>query len=126
MNNIRRLMVVGALATGTLGMATSPAYASSANSYAPDGAGKTMYNPSTNHYQIYDTKGDHRAVGVLFYRPEEGGDPLGFQSCHEGNGNNCPGDLPSSITGQVCMVTGVGLGPDVKNYSWGKQACFDA
>ncbi|MGH3802194.1 MAG: hypothetical protein ACRDTD_19070, partial [Pseudonocardiaceae bacterium] len=69
MNSMRRLMVVGALTIGTLGLAASPAFASSHTSSAPGGAGKTTYNTSNNHYQIYDTKGDHRAVAVRFYRP---------------------------------------------------------
>lgn len=107
MNSIRRLVAVGAMTIGTLGMVASPAFASSHTSYAPSGAGKTTYNTDNNHYKISDTKGDHRAVAVLFYRP--GGEFVGFQSCHEGSGNDCPGDLPGSVSGTLCMLTGVGL-----------------
>ena len=90
-------------------------------SYAPDGAAKTAYDTGHNHYQIYDTKADRRAVGVKFYRP--GGALVGFQSCHEGAGDDCPGDLPRSVTGPLCMQTGVGLGPNPNDYTFGEQVC---
>jgi len=122
MNSMRRSIIVSALTIGTFGIAASPAFASSHTSYAPGGAGKTTYNTSNNHYQIYDTKGDHRAVMVIFYRP---GDTalLGFQSCHEGAGDNCPGDLPREVTGPLCMKTGVGLGPNPSSYTFGGEVC---
>ena len=123
MNNIRRLMVIGTLATGMLGLAGSPAFASPPTSYAPDGAGKTTYNTSTNHYTIYDTKGDRRAVAVKFYRPGHPSVLVGFQSCHEGNGDNCPGDLPSWVRGPLCMQTGVGLGSNPNSYRFGREVC---
>lgn len=122
MYSMRRLMTIGALTIGTLGMAASPAFASSHTSYAPGGAGKTTYNTSNNHYKISDTKGDHRAVAVVFYRPN--GEAVGFQSCHEGSGDDCPGDLPGSIGGTLCMRTGVGLGSNPKDYSYGDPVCF--
>lgn len=123
MNSTRRLTAICALTIGTLGMAASPAFASSHTSYAPGGAGKTTYNTSNNHYQIYDTKGDHRAVGVLFYRPSQPSVAVGFQSCHEGSGDNCPGDLPGSVSGTLCMRTGVGLGSNPNDYSYGDPVC---
>lgn len=122
MNSMRRLMVVGALTIGTLGLAASPAFASPSS--APGSAGHTTYYSSTNHYRIYDTKADHRAVAVKFYRP--GGAFVGFQSCHEGAGDSCPGDLPRSVGGRLCMQTGVGLGPDPRNYRYGGPVCFNA
>jgi hypothetical protein len=97
------------------------ALARPATSYAPDGAGRTLYETNTNHYTIYDIKGDHRAVAVYLDRPN--GDLIGFQSCHEGSGNDCPGDLPGSVTGPLCMKMGVGLGPHPAGYIWGPRVC---
>lgn len=91
-------------------------------SYAPNGAGRTIYETSTNHYTIYDTKGDRRAVAVYFDRPN--GDLVGFQSCHEGNGNDCPGDLRDNGTGPLCMKMGVGLGANPDEYTWGLRVCI--
>lgn len=91
---------------------------------APDGAGKTTYNTSSNHYEIYDTKKDRRAVAVIFYRPDRPSDFGGFQSCHEGAGNDCPGDLPDSVTDLLCMKTGVGLGANPAGYAFGEEVCF--
>ncbi|MGH3923978.1 MAG: hypothetical protein ACRDTT_14105 [Pseudonocardiaceae bacterium] len=92
-------------------------------SYAPGGAGKTTYQADDNHYQIYDTKGDRRAVAVIFYRPDRPSDFVGFQSCHEGSGNDCPGDLPGSVTDLLCMKTGIGLGSHPDGYTFGEQVC---
>lgn len=80
-------------------------------------AGRTTYETGNNHYTIYDTKGDHRAVAVIF--ENEKGDDVGFQSCHEGANNNCPGDLPGGVKGKLFMATGVGLGADKKGYTFG-------
>ncbi len=124
MNSMWRLMAVGAITIAALGLAVPPAFAATSyTSYAPNGAGKTTYNTSNNHYQIYDTKGDHRAVAVLFYRP--GGAFVGFQSCHEGAGDSCPGDLPGSVSGSLCMSTGVGLGSNPEDFEFGQGACFE-
>ncbi|MGH3696575.1 MAG: helix-turn-helix domain-containing protein [Pseudonocardiaceae bacterium] len=93
-------------------------------SSAPDGAGNAMYNTNNNHYQIYDTKKDRRAVAVIFYRSDRLPDFVGFQSCHEGAGNDCPGDLSDSVTGLLCMKTGVGLGANPTGYTFGEEVCF--
>lgn len=92
-------------------------------SYAPGGAAKTTYNRSDNHYQVYDTKADHRAVAVIFYHPDRPADFVGFQSCHEGADDDCPGDLPKSVTGPICMKTGMGLGSNPKDYTFGEPVC---
>lgn len=84
MNNMKRLAIVGTLVTGTLGMVTSPAFSDTDTSHAPDNAGITTYNTNNNHYEIYDTKEDSRAVAVIFYH--KNGPLVGFQSCHEGMG----------------------------------------
>ncbi len=122
MNSMRQLIVIGALIIGTLGITVPSAFADTDSSYGPDGSGRTTYNTSKNHYEIYDTKKDSHAVAVKFYRP--GGTLVGFQSCHEGAGNRCPGDLPKSLSGPLCMKTGVGLGPDQNNYAYGGEVCF--
>lgn len=93
-------------------------------SSSPDGAGNSVYNTSNNHYQIYDAKKDRRAVAVIFYRSGRLPDFVGFQSCHEGAGNDCPGDLPDSVTGLLCMKTGVGLGANPTGYTFGEEVCF--
>ena len=83
----------------------------------PAAAGRASYETNNNHYTIYDTKGDSRAVAVLFER--ENGTDVGFQSCHERSGDNCPGDLPSSVGGKLFMAVGVGLGSDKSGYTFG-------
>ena len=117
----RRLLppAVGACALAAIATFVFPAsaMASPYTAYAPNGAGRTTYETSNNHYTIYDTKGDRRAVAVIFYRSN--GVIEGFQSCHEGNGEDCPGDLPRSVTGPLYMRTGVGLGSNPTGYTYG-------
>ncbi len=103
MNSMRSLMIVGALTAGTLGLAVSPASASSHTSTAPGGVGKTVYETGHNDYWIHDTKADNRAVGVIFFRPN--GAVVGFQSCHNGAHEKCRGDLPGWVNGKLCMKT---------------------
>lgn len=119
----RRLLpqIIGACALATTAaiVFTPSAMASPYTAYAPGEAGHTIYETSNNHYTIYDTKGDHRAVAVVFER--ENGDDVGFQSCHEGADNSCPGDLPRDVQGKLFMSTGVGLGADKHGYTFGPR-----
>ena len=105
------------LATTAAIVFTPSAMASPYTGYAPSGAGRASYETNNNHYTIYDTKWDSRAVAVLFER--ENGTDVGFQSCHERSGDNCPGDLPSSVGGKLFMAVGVGLGSDKSGYTFG-------
>lgn len=81
--------------------------ASPYGSYAPGSAGKTVYETSSNHYRIHDTRADGRAVAVR-------------------NGDSCPGDLPREVTGRLCVKTGVGLGSNPNGYRFGAATCFNA
>lgn len=125
MNNqrARRLLPqaigVCVLATTAAFVFSPSALASTHTAYAPNDAGYTAYETSNNHYTISDTRGDSRAVAVIFER--EDGTDVGFQSCHEGAGNACPGDLPSNVTGELYMATGVGLGSDKSGYDFGSR-----
>lgn len=119
-----RAVGVCALAMTAAFVAPSAAMASPVTSYAPGGTGKTTYETSTNHFRIYDTKRDSKAVAVIFYRPS--GASVGFKSCHEGYRGSCQGDLERWITGRLCMRTGVGLGTHPRNYTYGGAKCFNA
>lgn len=120
---VRRLLpqtIAGCtLVAATMLLFPASAMASLHTAHAPNGAGKTTYDTSNNHYTIYDEKGDHRAVAVIFERKD--GTDVGFQSCHEGAGSDCPGDLPSSVRGELYMSMGVGLGPDKSRYTFGPR-----
>ena len=119
----RRLLppAVGACALAAIAAFVFPpsAMASPYTAPAPNDAGYTRYETSNNSYTIYDTKGDRRAVAVIFERRD--GSDVGFQSCHEGAGNDCPGDLPRSVRGELYMATGVGLGADKSGYNFGPR-----
>jgi len=111
---------------GTASSPTSPPRSTTSapqvTSYAPNSAGHTLYDTSTNYYSIYDTKGDRRAVAIYLDRPN--GSLVGFHPCHEGNGNDCSGGLPGSVTGPLCMKMGVGLGSHPAEFTWGPRICI--
>ncbi|MFC0111771.1 hypothetical protein [Kibdelosporangium aridum] len=85
--------------------------------WGPGRASSATYNNANNHYVIRDRASDNRAVAVIFQRAN--GVIVGFQSCHEGAGQSCPGDLPRTVTGRLYMRAGVGLGPNPTGYRWG-------
>lgn len=116
---LRQMNGACALATTAALMFTPSAMASPYTADAPDNAGSTTYETGNNHYTIYDTKGDGQAVAVIFEL--EDGTDVGFQSCHEGSGGDCPGDLSGSVEGKLFMATGVGLGAHKTGYAFGPR-----
>jgi len=118
-NSVSRNSAAGEQSVPTLPTDGLAEVASAPTAYAPNGAGRTTYQTSNGHYTIYDTRGDRRAVAVIFERAN--GANVGFQSCHEGAGNDCPGDLPSTVRGELYMATGVGLGSHKSGYTFGPR-----
>lgn len=76
-------------------------------------------------------KDDSSWVGVLFYRREPDShnnyEVVHRDFCKQGTSSNCPGQLPSGISGSICMKTSVGNDSDPTKYQESDDyRCFGA